>query len=135
MRKSQNYLQPGDAGSAGMSFRTLARHFLSLLRTTMIGTVVAIMAGGVAEAADLRGTITYRTSAATPPSAMANALVTFYQPDTKRTTVTRTNSVGGYSLKDLQSGLYVLFVEKDGRKVYQGKILIPVSGNIFDIAL
>src|SRR5262245_15277460 len=69
--------------------------------------------------ANLTGTVMYRTSDMPRSQALPSALVTVYHTATGRRAITRSNNAGVYVLKDIPAGLYVIVVEKDGRRVYQ----------------
>jgi hypothetical protein len=88
----------------------------------------------LATAADLSGFVTYKASGS-QPVALPSALVSVYQTSTGRKVVTRTNSEGMFVFKNLSAGMYVILVEKDGRRVYQGKVEIRDQDTRFDIGL
>ena len=105
-----------------------------LVKTVVLATVLAVLFAGMASASDLSGTVTYKTSRMTRPEALPAALVSVYNTATQNKTVTRTNSLGAYLLRNLPGGTYLIVIEKDGRRVYQGKVVIPTN-RPFDIAL
>jgi hypothetical protein len=95
-----------------------------------------VLAGLVAAAAaELSGTVTYKTAAMGTPAPLSSALVSVYRTPTSNTTVTRTNSAGMYRFADLAAGQYVVFVEKDGRRLYQGRVTVGDQPKRFDIPL
>jgi carboxypeptidase family protein len=94
-------------------------------------TIVA----GPAWSATLNGTVTYRTSGMPRAQGLSAALVTVYHTATGRRAITRSNATGSYMLKDIPAGLYVILVEKDGRRIYQGKVEVGEPGTRFDIGL
>jgi hypothetical protein len=99
-----------------------------LLRISGSAALAAILAT-TAQAESLGGTVTYGTTGV--PSAVVSA----YETTTGRKAVTRTNSVGAYLFRNLPSGKYVVLVEKDGRRIYQGKVDVKEQATKFDIRL
>jgi hypothetical protein len=97
--------------------------------------VMLTLAATQAEAASLDGTITYIARGTTKSDPLASALVSIFNTDTRRKTVTRTNDLGKYLYKSLPSGVYVILVEKNGRRVYQGKVDVREPATRFDIQL
>ncbi len=111
------------------------RSFASyLFRISCCAALVAILTVSAA-AASLTGTVSYKTQGMTKPDTLPAVLVSVYNPTTHRKTVTRTNDLGVYLFNGLPSGLYVLFVEKDGKRIYQGKVEVRDTGTRFDIRL
>lgn len=104
-----------------------------LTKIVVLAVVLSAFFTVEATAADLNGTITYKTSRMSQPAALAEALVSVYHIDSKRKTVTRTNSNGDYLFKNLIGGSYLIAVEKDGSRIYQGRVDVPRSGRRFDI--
>ncbi len=49
--------------------------------------------------------------------------------------VTITNAAGVYLFGNVRSGAYIVVVEKDGRRIYQGRTSVPESAAKFDIRL
>ena len=49
--------------------------------------------------------------------------------------VTRTGSDGEYLLRGLRNGDYILLVDTNGRRVYQGRIALPAAGLVKNIDL
>jgi hypothetical protein len=82
-----------------------------------------------AQAAGLEGTVTYGASG------IPAAQVSVYQTGTQRKSVTLTNSVGAYAFRNLPSGSYIILVEKDGRRIYQGRVAVPERVHQFNIRL
>jgi hypothetical protein len=105
-----------------------------LFRTSCCAALLAMPATPAA-AADLGGTVTYKVPSMTRPAPLLAVLVSAYNPATARKTVTRTNDVGVYLFKGLPGGLYVIFVERDGRRLYQGKVEVREPATRFDIGL
>ena len=105
-----------------------------LFRTSCCVAVLAILTAS-ASAASLGGTVTYKTSGMSRPDALTSALVSAYHTATGRKAVTRTNNLGMYFFKDLPGGLYIILIEKDGRRVYQGKVEAREQANRFDVPL
>jgi len=94
-----------------------------------ISGCVAVMLVPVTQAASLEGVVTYRSSG------VSAAQVSLYQIGADRKSVTVTNGAGAYALKNLPSGSYIIFVEKDGRRIYQGRVEVPERANKFDVRL
>lgn len=105
-----------------------------LFRTSCCAALLAMLATPAA-AADLSGTVTYKVPGMTRSDPLPSALVSAYNPAISRKTVTRTNNVGVYLFKTLPDGLYVIFVERDGRRLYQGKVEVREPTTRFDIGL
>ncbi len=80
-------------------------------------------------AAGLEGKVTYRTSA------IPSAIVSVYQESSGRKAVTLSNSSGEYRFDNLPSGSYIVLVEKDGRRIYQGRTSVAGGLARFDIPL
>lgn len=99
-----------------------------LLRISGCAALTAILAA-TAQAASLGGTVTYRTSG------VPSAVVSVYQTGTGRKAVTLTNSLGAYLFNNLPGGSYIVLVEKDGRRIYQGRVEVPKQATRFDIRL
>jgi hypothetical protein len=105
-----------------------------LATTIVMATVLTVVFAGMSAAADLSGTVTYKTAGMARPEGLPSALVSVYETATQRKTVTRTNNLGAYLFRNLPGGSYLIVIEKDGRRVYQGKVVIPTN-RPFDIAL
>jgi hypothetical protein len=105
-----------------------------LRRISRCAALGALLAGPVL-AANLQGRVIYRAAGMTHPAAVASALVTAYHTNSGRQAVTRTNDLGVYRLQNLPAGLYVILVEKDGRRLFQGKLEVREPGRDFDISL
>ena len=101
----------------------------------LAGPVLAVVLAVPASAASLGGTITYKTRSMAKPDALPSAIVSVYHTSSGRKTVTRTNSAGVYLFRSLPGGLYVILVEKDGKRVYQGKVEVRDQDARFDIGL
>lgn len=106
----------------------------SLFRISCLAALGAVLTVS-AEAASLSGAITYKAPGMTKPDALPSVLVSVYNPATHRKTVTRTNNLGVYFFNNLTNGIYVVFVEKDGRRIYQGKVEVRDAATRFDIGL
>ena len=91
--------------------------------------VVTAVLAAQAVAASLGGTVFYGTTG------VSSGLVSAYQIGTGRKAVTLTNSSGAYFFNSLPVGGYVVFVEKDGRKIYQGRVDVRQNSTRFDIRL
>ena len=96
---------------------------------------VVAMVASPAWAANLDGVVTYRTGNMPRPQGLPGALVTVYHTTTGQRAITRSNNTGTYLLKDIPAGLYVIVVEKDGRRIYQGKVQVRDPETRFDIGL
>ena len=104
-----------------------------LFQISGCAALTAILAAP-AQAGLLRGAVTHGTSG------VPSAIVSFYQigaGSTKFITrnITRTNNLGRYAFNNLPSGSYIVLVEKDGRRIYQGRFDVPVQSTHFDIQL
>jgi len=106
-----------------------------LAKHVVFALAFAAMFAVTAAAADLNGTITYKTLKMAQPGPLSEALVSVYHIGTKSKTVTRTSSTGKYLFKNLPNGSYVILVEKDGQRVYQGKVDVSQGNRQFDIKL
>ena len=104
-------------------------------RTALAGMALAVMLAAPAAAASLGGTVTYKARGMTKPDGLASAIVSVYHTGTGRKAVTRTNGAGTYLFRSLPGGLYVILVEKDGKRVYQGKVEVRDQDARFDIGL
>src|SRR5437899_2187713 len=93
-----------------------------LATTIMLGTALVVTLAAPTAAANLGGTVTYKARGMTKPTVLPSVLVSVYHTVTGRKSVTRTNSAGAYLFQNLPSGAYVILVEKDGTRIYQGKI-------------
>ena len=105
--------------------KSFASYLLQISGCAVLTAFLAVPA----EAGSLEGTVTYGESAV--PSAM----VSLYQTDTGRKSVTITNSLGAYKFDGLPGGSYIVLVEKDGRRIYQGKVDVPEQSARIDIGL
>jgi hypothetical protein len=86
-----------------------------------------------ASAADLDGVVSYKAAGTARP--LVAAVVSVFNAATQRKTITKTNDAGRYLLRALASGSYLILVEKDGRRVYQGKVEVREPQTRFDIQL
>ena len=111
------------------------RNFASWLSRISCCTFVLALSAVPAAAANLDGTITHGARGTTRPDPLVSALVSVYNPATRQKMVTRTNDLGRYLYKSLPGGVYVILVEKDGRRVYQGKVEVREPETRFDIQL
>jgi hypothetical protein len=105
--------------------RTCANYLLQISACAALTAILALPA----HAAGLQGRVTYGTNA------VASAIVSVYQESTRRKSVTISNSRGEYAFNNLPSGSYIVLVEKDGRRIYQGRATVPQSVARFDIEL
>src|SRR5262245_58275743 len=74
-----------------------------------------------ATAADLYGRVTFRGAPLAGSVVTANLV---NQKGPGAVTVTRTGPNGDYALKGLRNGDYILLVDTNGRRVYQGRITL-----------
>ena len=84
-----------------------------------------LMASTLAFAADISGCVKVR---GVP---VAGAVVTVNLMDARGSTpvtVTRTDSHGNYALRGLSTGNYILLVDLEGRRVFQGQVAVADSG-------
>jgi redox-regulated HSP33 family molecular chaperone len=80
-----------------------------------------LLSAMLAAAADLSGRVTFRGAP------LASAVVTanlIGQRGPSAVTVTRTGARGEYILRDLRNGDYILLVDVNGRRVYQGRVAL-----------
>ena len=83
-----------------------------------------LMAATLAVAADLSGHVKVRGA----PVAGAVVTVNFLGASGPASvSVTRTDPQGNYALKGLPNGDYILLVDIEGRRVYQGRIAVADS--------
>jgi hypothetical protein len=118
--------RPGERASAMPKPRNLFASFAIVLSSFFAATACA---------GQLDGTITYRTAAMNAPAPLGSALVSVYRSPSSSAAVTRTNNAGAYRFSNLAAGQYVIFVEKDGRRIYQGRVTITDQNRRFDIQL
>jgi hypothetical protein len=86
----------------------------------------------LAAAANISGRVTFRGSP------LAGALVTanlIGKQGAASVTVARTDAQGGFLLQGLGNGEYILFVDMDGRRVFQGKVDLTGSSLVKNIDL
>lgn len=100
-----------------------------------VAVVLSSFFAATACAAQLDGTITYRTAGMSAPAPLTSALVSVYRSQSSSTAITRTNGAGAYRFNNLAAGQYVVFVEKDGRRIYQGRVTVSDQNQRFDIQL
>jgi len=73
----------------------------------------------LAAAADLSGRVTFRGAPLNGAVVTANLIG---KQGTASVTVTRTDGQGQFALQGLSNGQYILLVDMDGRRVYQGQL-------------
>ena len=88
----------------------------------------------LASAADLSGRVTFRGAP------LAGAVVTADLIDRQgkgpaAITVTRTGPGGEYALRGLRDGDYILLIQMNGRRIYQGRIVLNGQNLAKDIEL
>ena len=80
-----------------------------------------LLAAMLAAAADLSGRVTFRGAP------LAGAVVTanlIGERGPSAVSVTRTGARGEYALRGIRNGNYILLVDMNGRRVYQGRIAL-----------
>lgn len=97
--------------------------------------VLAIIVILPASAANVGGIISYRISGIGTERPLEEALVTVYNVKTQAKAVTRSNNRGEYLITSLSSGDYIILVEKDGRRLYQGRVEVQTAETRRDIKL
>ena len=113
------------------------QNFRSWVFRTIASLVLILVLVAPAIAADLSGVLTYKTAAMDKPSAIASAMVSasnLARPQ-KLKVVTRTNLDGEFRFKDIPAGRYIIIVEKDGRRLYQGSVEVEEPAKRLDIQL
>jgi len=91
-----------------------------------------LLAVTVAAAADLSGRVTVRGSP------LGGALVTanlIGQKGPAAVFVTRTDGRGEYIFRGIRNGDYILLVDLNGRRIYQGRVTVTNSVLVKNIAL
>jgi|SRR5271167_4951150 len=91
-----------------------------------------LLTATLAAAADLSGRVTFRGAPLAGAVVTAN-LVGKQGPAS--VTITRTDPQGGYALRGLTNGEYILLVDMDGRRVFQGRIVLTDSTLVKNIEL
>jgi hypothetical protein len=66
---------------------------------------------------------------------LEQATVTVYNAKTKAKAVTVSSDRGAYELRKLAAGSYIVLVEKNGRRLYQGRAEIREPSTQFNIRL
>ena len=84
-------------------------------------------------AADLSGRVTVRGAPLVGAVVTANLLIA--QKSTASVVVTRTGARGEYALRGLRNGDYILLVDMNGRRIYQGRIALTSPTLIKNIEL
>jgi hypothetical protein len=105
-----------------------------ILRISGFAAALAALPIQVA-AATLEGGVTYKAPGTGRPAPLVAAVVSVFNAATQRKTITKTNDGGRYVFQSLPNGSYLILVEKDGRRVYQGKVEVREAGTRFDIQL
>jgi hypothetical protein len=91
-----------------------------------------LLTGIPALAADLSGRVTVRGKALEGAVVTAN-LIGAKGP--AAVSVTRTDSRGEYALRDLRNGSYILLVDLNARRIYQGRIALTGPTFVKNIGL
>jgi hypothetical protein len=95
--------------------------------------VSSVLLSAALHAADLSGRVT--VSGAPLPGAVVKAELIESGHRPAAVSVTRTGSDGEYLLRGLRNGDYILLVDTNGRRVYQGRIALPAAGLVKNIDL
>jgi hypothetical protein len=111
--------------------QTLGRSRLRISRLLMLAALLAFPAG----AATLGGTITYKNPGMIKELPLEQATVTVYNTKTRAKAVTVSSDRGAYELRKLAAGSYIVLVEKNGRRLYQGRAEIREPSTQFNIRL
>lgn len=93
---------------------------------------VLLLTATLAAAADLSGCVTFRGEP------LAGAVVTadlIGAHGAASVNITRTDSQGKYVLKGLPNGEYILLVDIEGRRVFQGRVTLGDPSLVKNIAL
>jgi uncharacterized secreted protein with C-terminal beta-propeller domain len=98
-------------------------------RLLILATIVILPAS----AANLSGSITYKTTGQLLP--LAQAQVAVYNTETRAKDVTLSDDNGAYIITRLAAGTYIIIVEKNGRRLYQGRVDVHEPTTQFDIPL
>jgi hypothetical protein len=93
---------------------------------------VLLLATTLAAAADLSGRVTFRGAPLAGAVVTANLVAT---QSPASVTITRTDPQGGYALRGLSNGEYILLVDMDGRRIFQGRIVLTDSTLVKNIEL
>jgi hypothetical protein len=88
----------------------------------------------LASAADLSGRLTFRGAPLTGAVVTAN-LIGKQGQGPAAVSVTRTGPGGEYALQGLRNGNYILLVDLNGRRIYQGRIVLNGQKLVKDIEL
>ena len=95
--------------------------------------VSSVLLSAALHAADLSGRVT--VSGAPLPGAVVKAELIESGHRPAAVSVTRTGSDGEYLLHGLRNGDYILLVDTNGRRIYQGRITLTASGLVKNIEL
>jgi hypothetical protein len=86
-------------------------------------------------ATNVLGTITYKTAGMVNPAPLTDALITIYNTTSGARVITRSGAGGVFAFKGIAAGSYVVIVEKNGRRLYQGKVNAQEPQSRLDIRL
>ena len=92
-----------------------------------------LLSAVLARAADLSGRVTVSGAPLAGAVVKANLIGSGRGP--AAVSVTRTGPAGEYVLRGLRNGDYILLVDTNGRRVYQGRLTLPASGLVKNIDL
>lgn len=92
-----------------------------------------LLSATLAAAADLSGRVTVSGAPLAGAVVKANFISSGRGP--VAVSVTRTGPAGEYLLRGLRNGDYILLVDTNGRRVYQGQLTLPASGLVKNIDL
>ena len=91
-----------------------------------------LLIAALAAAADLSGRVTVR-GAPLPGAVVTANLIGAHGP--AAVTVTRTGAGGDYVMRGLRNGDYILLVDMNGRRVYQGRVTVTGATLVKNIEL
>ena len=92
-----------------------------------------LLSAALAAAADLSGRVTVSGASLAGAVVKANLIDSGRGP--AAISVTRTGPAGEYVLRGLRNGDYILLVDTNGRRVYQGRLTLTGSGLVKNIDL
>jgi hypothetical protein len=103
----------------------------TLKRVSWFASVFLLIAV-VVHAATLSGEVTYQAKPVSGAVVTANLLGA---KGPVSVSVARTDDRGGYTLNNLRNGKYILLVDVNGKRVYEGRLALTGSALVKNIAL
>src|SRR4051794_40634394 len=94
---------------------------------------ILLLTAAIAGAGDLSGRVTARGAPLAGAVVTANLIVE--GKGKAAVTVTRTGPAGDYALRGLRNGDYILLVDMNGRRVYQGRLTLKDPALVKNIEL